>query len=186
VGKLAGLILVAMAAAMLVSGCGGGSESQLEKVEAEYKEVRAEVEAVDKKAEKASDEYFEASEVTGKLLEQQLNAISAGNMAKYHELQAATKAAEANSQQLYKESQSQPYASKKLEAREEALASEIESLKGCDKSCQQERDRAVALNSHCAIAMAKAEISFKQATEICDRRFPIPHENILHLAGEDE
>ena len=176
------MVLLALAGA----GCGGDSETKLEKVEAEYKGARAEVEAVNRKAEKASNEYLNASDVSGKLEEEQLDAITAGNMTKYHELQAATKAARANSQKLYRESQEQPYASNKLEARSEVLANEIESLKGCDKACQAERDRSVNLSIKCETSMMKAEIGFKQANEICGKRYPIPRENILHLQGEDE
>jgi hypothetical protein len=176
-------VLLALAGA----GCGGGgSETKLEKVEGEYKEAQAEVEAVNRRAEKASNEYLKASDVSGKLEEEQLDAITSGNMAKYHELQAATKAARANSQKLYRESEEQPYASGKLEARSETLANEIESLKGCDKGCQAERDRAVNLSIKCETSMMKAEIGFKQANEICGKRYPIPRENILHLQGEDE
>lgn len=182
--KCVGVAFVLLA--LTGAGCGGGSETKLEKVEAEYKEARAEVEAVNRKAEKASNEYLKASDVSSKLEEEQLDAITSGNMTKYHELQAATKAARANSQKLYGESQEQPYASKRLEARSEALANEIESLKGCDKACQAERDRAVNLSIKCETSMMRAEIGFKQANEICGKRYPIPRENILHLQGEDE
>lgn len=182
--KCVGVVFVLLALAG--AGCGGGSGTKLEKVEAEYKEARAEAEAVNRKAEKASNEYLKASDVSGKLEEEQLAAITSGNMAKYHELQAATKAARANSQKLYRESQEQPYASKKLEARSEALANEIESLKGCDKACQAERDRAVNLSIKCETSMMRAEIGFKQANEICGKKYPIPRENILHLQGEDD
>lgn len=182
--KCVGVLFVLLVLA--AAGCGGGSESKLEKVEAEYEEARAEVEAVNRKAEKASNEYLKASDVSSKLEEEQLDAITSGDMTKYHELQAATKAARANSQKLYRESQEQPYASNRLEARSEALANEIESLKGCDKACQAERDRAVTLSIKCETSMMKAGIEFRQANEICDKRYPIPRENILHLQGEDE
>lgn len=182
--KFGGTALVLVA--LVVVGCGGSSPTQLEKVEAEYKEARAEVEAVNRQAERASNEYLKASDVSSKLEEEQLDAITSGNMTKYHELQAATKAARANSQKLYRESQEQPYASKRLEARSEVLANEIESLKGCDKACQAERDRAVNLSIRCETSMMRAGIDFRQANEICGKRYPIPRENILHLQGEDE
>lgn len=182
--RCVGVLFVLLA--LVAAGCGGGSESKLEKVEAEYMEARAEAEAVNNKAERAANEYLKASDVSGKLEEEQLDAITSGNMAEYHELQAATKAARANSQKLYRESQEQPYASTRLETRSEALANEIESLKGCDKACQAERDRAVNLSIKCETSMMKAGIDFRQANEICGKRYPIPRENILHLEGEDE
>ena len=60
-------------------------------------------------------------------------------MTKYLKLQAATKLAGQTLQKLYGESQEQPYAYEELEARSEALANEIESLKGCDEACRAER-----------------------------------------------
>lgn len=181
-----GLFLAVLVLGLVGAACGGGSESELERAEAAYKEIREQTEAANAKAEKASDKYLAASEVASELLEEQLNAISASNMTKYHELQAATKAAQANANKLLRESEETPYASKKLRAREEALATRIESLKGCDAACRQERKIAVEKSSECELSMMRANISFKKAHAICSSRYPIPRENILHLQGEEE
>jgi uncharacterized protein (DUF3084 family) len=175
---LIGLLLLA-----LIAGC-GGSETQLEKVEGEFKTVRAENEKLEDVREKKTDEYFKASEAAEKLNEAQLEAVSSGDMNLYRQQKAAAAAANEHSEQLYSESQEVQGAPEKLRSREAALENEIEGLKGCDEGCQAARDKAVNLSVHCTTTMAKASVSIKQAIEICDEKYPIPRQNILHLEGE--
>jgi plasmid stabilization system protein ParE len=171
---------------LIVVGCGGGSgaQTELERVESEYKAADAKAEALSAKVEKKSNEYLRASEAAGKLNESQLNSITSGNMAQYRRDEAATEAARAYSERLYQETEALRDLPEAAEKREELLANKIESLKGCDKTCQAERDEAINLSVHCETTMAGAGVSARQAIEICHKRYPIPRENILHLAKQ--
>lgn len=177
------VVMTAAIAILGVAGCGGSkAESELEQVEREYKAASAKVEALRARAEKKSNEFLRASETTERLNESQLDSIMSGNMAQYRHDRAATEAARANSEKLYRESEALRGIPEAAERREELLATKIERLKGCDKTCQAERDKAIRLSVRCTTAMARAEVPARQAIAICHKRYPIPRKNILRPA----
>jgi hypothetical protein len=156
----------------------------LQEAEAEYKEARDEIEEVEQGSEKKSNEALKAGSETEKLLDAQRDAVVSGDMATYRELQDEVKAARAKSEGLYREAEALPE-NVALEEQRERAASRIESLKGCDKSCQKERKLALNLNSKCFFILTRHEAGFEQATKLCDKRYPIPRYNILHLEDDE-
>lgn len=164
-------------------GCGGESKTPLQEAEAEYKEARDEIEDIEKGQEKKRNEALKAGSESEKLLNAQRDAVVAGDMDTYRELQSEVKEARAKSEALYREAEALPE-NAALEARREHAAHRIEGLKGCDKDCQKERALALKLNSKCFFILIRNEASADQATRLCDKRYPIPHYNILHLEGE--
>lgn len=62
---------------------------------------------------------------------------------------------------------------------QDRVASQIEALKGCGTKCQAERDRALNLNTKCFTTLGCEGYAVGEVTKECDRRFPIPRENIL-------
>jgi len=183
--KLAGGVLVVLLTGSVVAfgGCGGSSSTPLQEAEAEYKEARDEIEEIEKGQERKRNEALKAGSESEKLLNAQRDAVVAGDVDTYRELQDEVNAARQKSEALYREAEALPE-NKALEAQRERAAHRIESLKGCDEKCQQERTLAVKLNSKCFFILARHEISAGQATRLCDKRYPIPRYNILHLEGE--
>jgi hypothetical protein len=180
------LIVLLAVPVIALAGC-GSSESEEQKAEVELEEARAAAEAIDKKAEHASDEALKVSDTVIKMLDESSEAIELGEMSRYRELQPAIREMQAESNRLYRVSNETPYSSETpVGARYERAQAQLEEIRGCDKACQQERETAIEENSDCSLSLFKADVSFKEAEEICDRRYPIPREDILHLKSDED
>jgi uncharacterized lipoprotein len=179
-------LLLAAPVIALSAGCGSG-ESEEQKAEVELEEARSAVEAIDKKAEHASDEALKLSDTVIKMLDESSEAIELGELSRYRELQPAIREMRAESNRLYRVSNEMPYSSETpAGARYEKVEAHLEEIRGCDKACQRERETAIEENSDCSLSLFKAEVSFKEAEKICNRRYPIPHEDILHLKSDED
>lgn len=181
--RLLGVLLVAVAVMATIAGCGSSSETELQKAEANYLALREKVESENRRWEKKSAAYDKAYKVAEGIRNEQLEAIYSHNMTLYRERQPALKEADAKTTELLRETQQLLNAPKALQRQEEEAANRVEDLKGCHQGCQAERNRAVDLNGKCATTLGKTG-NFRKALKLCDERYPIPRENILHLESK--
>lgn len=179
--KLASSVLALMA--IVLSGCGGSSETRLEEAELEFKAIEAKLKPIQAEEEPIFNALVRAAGDAAHQRRKELEAVIAGDMGKARELKAAVAAAMAREDRQRRRLGPVHDRLRPLVDRSEALRKEIEELNGCHEDCQAERERSAKLGLKCLDSMIDSGVEFNRADRICRKKHPLPREEILPESG---